>query len=214
MKAPLRWFWLCAALFASAAGAQDTPDATVAAIISAVGTAIEANAVALRGGEANSVAQAIIRREVAPHVDFAAITRQATGKAWQKASEVQQTALVREFTDLMVHVLSRLLVTNQEDKLQAQPLVLSPGATDAVVRVAVARQRAAPAPPMLVTMRRGGAGWKMLEMRTDGVDIVQLYSANFAVVIERDGGIEGLIRALSDRNARNAAAAAPRPVQK
>jgi hypothetical protein len=43
-------------------------------------------------------------------------------------------------------------------------------------------------------------------------DVVKLYSANFDVVIERNGGIDGLIRALAERNLRNTGVVVAKPV--
>jgi hypothetical protein len=42
--------------------------------------------------------------------------------------------------------------------------------------------------------------------------VVKLYSANFDVVIERNGGIDGLIRALAERNLRNTGVVVAKPV--
>ncbi|MFN0160031.1 MAG: hypothetical protein ACKVQQ_02305, partial [Burkholderiales bacterium] len=56
------------------------------------------------------------------------------------------------------------------------------------------------------SVHRAGQTWRIHELRAENVQIVRLYSANFAVVMERDGGMDGLIKALSERNARNAAA--------
>lgn len=156
----------------------------------------------------------IIQRDVAPHLDFATITREAVGNRWASATVAQRAALEREFRQLLVHVLARLLVTNRDDLLEAQAVKLAPDATTAVVRVAVTRQRAAgnqAGEPMQITLRLGDAGWKVHEVRSEGVDIFRLYGRNFAVVLERNGEIEGLVRALSERNALNAAALAPKP---
>lgn len=206
----LRWLvWLCLLPLAGAAAAQEAPDKLVGRIISAVGAALKADEAALRGPQGLAAARAIVSREVAPHMDFAGITRDAVGAAWQRASAAQREEVQREFQTLLTHVLARLLLINREDVLDVEPPQLTADATEAVLRLPVARGRAAgnQPPPMLVTLRRGPGGWKIHEMRTDGVDVVRLYSANFAVVIER-GGIEGLIKALAERNARNAEALA------
>lgn len=204
--------WLAAAT--TPAVAQTGPEALVAGIITALGASLKADQPALAGDNATAAANIIINRDVAPHMDFAAITREVVGQPWASASGAQRAALEREFRTLLVHVLARLLVSNREDVLEAQALTLAPGAKSAQVKVAVTRSRATgkqTGEPMQVTLRLSDAGWKVHELRTDGVDVVRLYSANFAVVIERNGGIDGLIRALAERNALNQGAPRARP---
>ncbi|MBL8385652.1 MAG: ABC transporter substrate-binding protein [Burkholderiales bacterium] len=211
MLPALAWIGLCGA---PSAAAQPSPAAFVDGIVAVLGNSIKAAEAALGGDGALPAAAAIIERDVAPHMDFGVITREAAAGAWEAASAAQKAALVREFRALLVHVLARLLVTNRGDTLNVLTAPAAANAREAAVRVAVTRPRSAgQAPePMLVTVRRSGDAWKIRELRTDGVDVVRLYSANFAVVIERQGGIEGLIRALAERNARNAqAAVAPPP---
>ena len=205
-------FWLVSV--GMPAIAQTGPGELVSGIIAAHSASLKSEQAALAGERGLAAANEIIRREVAPHMDFATITREAVGNRWASATTAQRAALEREFRQLLVHVLARLLLTNRDDLLEAQPVKVAPGATSAVVRVAVTRQRAAgnqAGEPMQVTLRMGDAGWKVHEVRSEGVDIFKLYGSNFAVVLERNGEIDGLVRALSERNALNAAALAPKP---
>lgn len=206
-------FLLC---FALGAQAQDKPETLVASIITALGAALQSEEKALAGERAIPAAVGIINRAVAPHMDFAGITREAAGRHWAGATATQRASLEREFRQLLVHVLARLLVSNKTDVLEALPTDTAAGARQALVRVAVTRQRTAGTqaqPAMQVTLRRDGATapWKVYELRTDGVDVVKLYSANFDVVIERNGGIDGLIRALAERNLLNSGVVVAKP---
>ena len=205
-------FWLVSA--SPTTLAQTGPVELVTGITTTLAAALKSEQAALAGERGLGVAREIIQRDVAPHLDFATITREAVGNRWASATGAQRLALEREFRQLLVHVLARLLQTNRDDVLEAQALTLAPGATTAVVRIAVTRQRAAgnqPGEPMRITLRLGDAGWKVHEVRSEGVDIFKLYGSNFAVVLERNGEIEGLVRALSERNALNAASIAPKP---
>ena len=205
-------FWLFAG--SATAIAQSGPGEMVAGIIAKLSASLKSDQAALAGDRGLAAAHAIIRSDVAPHLDFATITLEAVGNRWASATASQRLALEGEFRQLLVHVLARLLLTNRDDLLEAQPVKLAPGATTAVVRVAITRQRAAgnqAGEAMLVTVRAGDAGWKVHEVRSEGVDIFKLYGSNFAVVLERNGEIEGLVRALRERNALNAAAIAPKP---
>jgi len=203
-------------IVAFGARAQDKPEALVASIITSLGAALQSEEKALAGERAIPAAVGIMNRAVAPHMDFAGITREAVGKHWAKASATQRSSLEREFRQLLVHVLARLLVSNKTDVLEALPTDAGATAREALVRVAVTRQRTSGnqvQPAMQVTLRRESATapWRVYELRTDGVDVVKLYSANFNVVIERNGGIDGLIRALAERNLLNSGVIVAKP---
>lgn len=205
-------FWLFTV--GAPATAQTGPGELVSGIVATLSASLKSEQATLAGERGLAGTIEIIQRDVAPHLDFATITREAVGNRWASATVAQRAALEREFRQLLVHVLARLLLTNRDDLLEAQAVKLAPGATTAVVRVAVTRQRAAgnqAGEPMQITLRLGDAGWKVHEVRSEGVDIFRLYGRNFAVVLERNGEIEGLVRALSERNALNAAALAPKP---
>lgn len=202
------------AVFGAPASAQGKPEDLVAAAITVLGAAIKTEEAALAGERALPTAIGIIEQAVAPHMDFAGITREAVGNHWARATAAQRGDLEREFRQLLVHVLARLLVTNKGDVLEALPTTAPPSAKQALVRVMATRQRGAGTQTleaMQVTLRRTDSEWKVFELRADGVDLVRLYSNNFAVVIERAGDIDGLIQALAQRNALNAGSAAPKP---
>jgi phospholipid transport system substrate-binding protein len=47
-------------------------------------------------------------------------------------------------------------------------------------------------------------GWKVFDVLIDGVSLVTNYRSSFATEI-KNNGIDGLVKSLSDRNAKNAA---------
>jgi phospholipid transport system substrate-binding protein len=167
-------------------------------------------------------ALAITRRVIVPHVDFERITRDAVGKPWAAASPAQRATVTAEFRTLLTHVVARLLATYEDEDFSIAP---ADSAKDPVVlRINVRQTRSpgeTPMQPMFVSLHRAAGAWRIHELRAENVNLVRLYSANFAVVMEREGGIDGLAKALAERNARNvapdtaasapAAGAAPKP---
>ena len=188
-----------------------SPEGVVGGVIYALAESRKAKAAELAGGTAQAAARGIISRDVAPHMDFARISADAVGKSWSGATVTQRIAIEREFRQLLVHVLAQLLVINQADTLSNAHLAAPPRAGEAVVRVGVLRRGGVAAESMQVWLRQVGATWKAYELRVDGVDVVKLYGGNFAIVIERDGGLDGLIKALVQRNVRNAQSAQAKP---
>jgi phospholipid transport system substrate-binding protein len=54
--------------------------------------------------------------------------------------------------------------------------------------------------PIDYTMAREGGSWKVYDVVIDGVSLVTTYRGSFSDQI-RQGGIDGLIKTLGDRNA-------------
>jgi phospholipid transport system substrate-binding protein len=210
------WLGVCA----TAVPAQSAPATLVMTVINDLGHAIEAAQAELAGPKALVAAQQIVQRSIVPRMDFPRITRDAVGNAWSGAGPVQRSALETEFRQLLTHVLARLVVINK-----GETLVVADDASTVIsgdtARVTAQRAKGIPGgqnQPVVVSLVRGAEGWRIVELRIDGIEVVKLYSANFAVVMEREGGIDGLVRALAARNAANAkaelsatAAVAPAP---
>jgi phospholipid transport system substrate-binding protein len=51
-------------------------------------------------------------------------------------------------------------------------------------------------------MADGIAGWKVYDVKVGGVSLVVTYRESFATAV-REGGIDGLIKLLADKNRRN-----------
>ncbi len=71
-------------------------------------------------------------------------------------------------------------------------------ATDAVVRTAVIQQGGPPI-PIDYSMERAESGWKVYDVVIDGASLVTTYRGTFNDQVQR-GGLDGLIKALQERN--------------
>ena len=78
---------------------------------------------------------------------------------------------------------------------------LAPGETDVLVRSAV-RRRDEETPSIDYDMENTAAGWKVYDVKVAGVSLVMTYRYNFAATV-RAGGIDGLVKSLSDKNQQN-----------
>jgi phospholipid transport system substrate-binding protein len=79
------------------------------------------------------------------------------------------------------------------------------GDTEVLVRSYLRRPGAEPL-TIDYDMENGAAGWKVFDIKIAGVSLVLNYRETFAAAV-RAGGIDGLIRSLSDKNRQNAAGA-------
>lgn len=135
--------------------------------------------------------------KVMPHFNFMHMTKLAVGKDWNGASSEQQQALTREFHTLLVRTYSSALENYRNQVLEVMPL----GKVDGNLATVKSRvvQPGKPPVPIDYRMEKLSDGWKVFDVSVDGVSLVTNYRSEFAADVS-SGGIDGLIRKLSDKN--------------
>ena len=181
---------------ASAAGAQEAPDALVRRTTDEVLAIIKSDA-DLRAGNPRKVVE-LAEQKVLPHFDFTRMTRLAVGRNWAQASDAQKEALTKEFRTMLVRTYSNSLTQYREQKIEVKPLKASPQDQEVTVRTAVIQQGGPPI-PIDYAMSKSGADWKVYDVVIDGASLVTTYRGSFNDQIQK-GGIDGLIKTLQDRN--------------
>ena len=79
-----------------------------------------------------------------------------------------------------------------------KPVRLLPGDTDVVVKSQISQPGGQPV-AVDYSMEKSERGWKVYDVAIEGVSLVQNYRSTFAGEVQR-GGIDGLIKTLSERN--------------
>jgi phospholipid transport system substrate-binding protein len=141
----------------------------------------------------------LIESRVLPVFDFSLMTQLAMGRNWRQTSSVQQDRLTTEFRAMMVRTYSGMLATYRDHAITYKPIRYVPGDTDATVRSEVSKQGAKSLRVDYQLTRMAGGGWKVYDVKLDGVSVVTAYREGFAAKI-RDSGVDGLIRALAEKN--------------
>jgi phospholipid transport system substrate-binding protein len=195
---------VCAAavLFVQTAAAQDTaPDALVRSVTEEVISVIKQDQDIQAGNKRKTIA--LVEQKVLPHFDFARMTALATGVGWRKATPEQQTILVEQFRTLLVRTYSTALSAYRNQAIDIKPLRGRAGDAEVVVRSEVKQSGAA---PMTIdySMEKAPAGWKVYDVAIGGISLVTTYRETFANEVQ-SGGIEGLIKSISDKNRQLAA---------
>jgi len=181
---------------AQAPAAQGTPDAMVHDLTNQVLDAIRADS-AISAGDAGRI-QKLVDEKILPYVDFTKMTRLAVGRGWRDATAEQRAALTREFRMLLLRTYSGALAQVKDHKVQMRPFRGQPGETDVLVRSAVVPSRGDPI-QLDYRLEKQDAGWKIYDVNVLGVWLVETYKTQFASEISA-GGIDGLIKSLTDRN--------------
>lgn len=141
----------------------------------------------------------MVETRIAPHFDFATMTRLAVGKYWRAASEAQRRLLIEEFRHLLIRTYTHAYAANPEVRATVLPTTMEQGAKEVTVR----SQLTLPGnrPPVMVDydMWYGAQGWRIYNVSIDSMSLVTTYRNDFAERV-RQSGIDGLIAALAQRN--------------
>ena len=142
----------------------------------------------------------LVDAKVLPHFNFTRMTTLAVGRPWRDATTAQREQLVRQFRTLLVRTYSTALEQYSDQTIEVRPLNMKPGDTETTVRTQI-NQRGGPPIPMDYRMEKTANGWKVFDVTVEGVSIVTNYRSTFATEVSR-GGIEGLIKTISDQNSK------------
>jgi ABC-type transporter MlaC component len=193
--------FLAAAVVSTAAFAQSAPDAVVKSAVQGTVTAMKADSQA-RGGDMAKITE-VVQTHFLPATDFQRTTRIAVGKPWSTATPEQQKQLYEQFTLLLTRTYAASLsqLRDQEVKFQFAPVSVPGASTDVVVQSHVMSNGGDDAIDYRLT--KGPSGWKIYDINMMGAWLIQVYQTQFADQISK-GGIDGLIKFLTEHNARGA----------
>jgi len=197
----LRWLAIAmlalAALAALPAFAQEAPDALVKRVSQEALTIIKSDPRVQAGDQAHI--RDLIEAKIAPHFDMDRMTALAAGRAYRQATPEQRKRLADEFKSLLIRTYSNALNQYRDQTLQYEPLRAEPNATDVTVRTQVMRPGQTPV-SIDYSMEKTPSGWKAYDVIVGGVSLVTNYRDEFTQQV-RDGGVDGLIKALAAKNA-------------
>ena len=182
--------------------ADEAPDAFVKRISNETLDAVRSDK-NIKGGDINKIMQ-LVDSKLMQHVNFRRMTALATGPGWRKATPEQQDRLQEEFKLLLIRTYSGALSQINDQVIEVKPLR---GATDDKNLVVQTEVRGKGEPIQLdyrLEKTPGeGAGWKIFDLNVLGIWLVENYRSQFSKEINA-GGVDGLIKSLSERNKSNA----------
>jgi phospholipid transport system substrate-binding protein len=146
---------------------------------------------------------ALVDAKVLPHFDFARMTQLAVGKYWRTATPEQKQALTTEFRDMLVRTYTKVFTVYRDQTVDMKPFRMEAADTEVTVKTAI-NKPGSQAIPVDYQMEKLADGWKVFDISIEGVSMVMSYRGTFASQIQ-DGGIDGLIKTLSDKNAKSSA---------
>ena len=188
---------LITSAMAFTAWAQTAPDVLVR-------TTVEEVLAILKQNQDRRTLQDVAEKKVLPHFDFRAMTRLAMGKSWRDATPAQQKSLENAFRTLLVRTYTTALAdaSGADQKVEVKPLQMKSGDDYTIVRTLV---RESGRPPLSIDYRMTltEKNWKVTDIVAENASLVINYRGTFSSEIRR-GGIDGLIKALEDKNKQGA----------
>ena len=182
--------------------ADEAPDAFVKRISNETLDAVRADK-SIKAGDINKTMQ-LVDSKLMQHVNFRRMTALATGPGWRKATPEQQERLQEEFKLLLIRTYSGALSQINDQVIEVKPLRGASDEKNLVVQTEVKGK----GDPIQLDYRLEktpgeGAGWKIFDLNVLGIWLVENYRSQFSKEINA-GGVDGLIKSLSDRYKSNA----------
>jgi phospholipid transport system substrate-binding protein len=187
---------LAAAAFPAFAAPDLAPDALARTVTDEV-LAIVRTDKDLQAGNQQKIAQ-LVEVKVLPHFNFTHMTQLAVGRNWRQATPEQQNALTDEFKTLLVRTYATAFSQYRNQTVDYRPVRMGANDTDVVVKSLIKQPSGQPI-AIDYSMEKLPGGWKVYDVKIEGISLVENYRNTFNSQIQK-GGIEGLIKALADKN--------------
>ena len=190
-------FALALAVTTPAALAQgEAPDSLLKAVTADVIMLIRQDK-DIQAGNPAKVAE-VVETRILPLFDFTRMTQLAVARNWRAASTEQQTSLTAEFRTLLVRTYSTALSSYRDQIIEFKPLRMAPGDAEVTVK-SVVKQSGMDPLTIDYDMARTAAGWKVYDIKIDGISLITTYRETFSEKV-RSEGVDGLIKSLADKN--------------
>lgn len=177
--------------------AQEAPDALISRISKEVITIAKSDQ-DIQSGNRQRIMQ-LVETKIVPHADFERATALVTGRHWRSATPEQQQQLITEFRKLLIYTYSGAMSQVRDQQITVKPLRTVPADDEVIVNSEFRKSRGAEPVQVSYRLARSAEEWKIFDVNVMGVWIGLTYKDSFAIELNK-GGVDGLIKTLSDKN--------------
>ena len=142
----------------------------------------------------------LANEHILPLFDFDKMSYFVLGKAWNDATEQQQTDFQREFKEMLISTYASALSRFSTDgQIIYNDAIVSPKNTNVAIVPTEIRQKGSGPIKVAYRMFRTDETWRIYDVLIDNVSLVTNYRASFASEVRNDG-LDGLIAKLGKHN--------------
>ncbi len=183
------------AAFVAPALAGVAPDALVRDLSVEMIDAVKSDP-AIQAGDVAKVI-ALVDAKVLPYLNFQRMTASAVGLPWRQATPEQKERLQAEFKLLLVRTYAGALSQVKDQTVHMKPFRAHADDDEVLVRTEV---KGGGEPIQLdYRLEKAGDSWKIYDVNVLGIWLVNQYKSAFGQEV-KNGGIDGLIAKLAERN--------------
>ena len=147
---------------------------------------------------------ALAEEKIMPNFNFDHVCRLVLGKNFSKASKEQQDAFQREFRTLLIRTYASALSKYRNQTIEYKPMRDIADDKQVTVKTQILQPGGQPI-AVDYTLEQMSDVWKVYDITIEGVSLVTNYRGQFSNEI-RQGGMDGLIQKLVEKNKSNATA--------
>jgi phospholipid transport system substrate-binding protein len=147
---------------------------------------------------------ALAEEKILPNFNFDHVCRLVLGKNFSKASKEQQDSFQREFRTLLIRTYASALSKYRNQTIEYKPIRDVSDDKQVTVKTQILQPGGQPI-AVDYTLEQMGDVWKVYDITIEGVSLVTNYRGQFSNEV-RQGGMDGLIQKLVDKNKSNATA--------
>ena len=147
---------------------------------------------------------ALAEEKIMPNFNFDHVCRLVLGKNFSKASKEQQDAFQREFRALLIRTYASALSKYRNQTIEYKPMRDIADDKQVTVKTQILQPGGQPI-GVDYTLEQMGDVWKVYDITIEGVSLVTNYRGQFSNEV-RQGGMDGLIQKLVEKNKSNASA--------
>jgi phospholipid transport system substrate-binding protein len=144
---------------------------------------------------------ALAEDKILPNFNFDRVSRLVLGKNYTKATKEQQDAFQKEFRTLLIHTYASALSKYRNQVIEYKPLRDISDPSQVVVKTLILQPGGQPL-GVDYSLEQAGDTWKVYDIVIEGVSLVTNYRGQFSAEI-RQGGMDGLIQRISEKNKSN-----------
>lgn len=146
---------------------------------------------------------ALVEEKIVPNFNFDHVCKLVLGKNFSKATNEQQEAFDREFRTLLIRTYTSALSKYRNQTIEYKPLREATDDKQVVIKTLIMQPGGQPL-GVDYSVEQVGDAWKVYDITIEGVSLVTNYRGQFSTEI-RQGGMDGLIQKIADKNKSNAA---------